>query len=421
MKFPRYPLFLAEKSKPKGKEDDDKPDDSEDEKKAKSSDKKKPPKKSKDEIPSDFDDAGDDSSIPSEDDPSPEVAANPNNPLDIIAPHPYITQYPIENPDEELVGRGNGPPFSGAVDTLAPSRRGKGGERGWAIPIQENRARKRREYWFYRIDEVITDSTPLDTIIHDIVHSKNPRFDGKTKKERINIALGIFYKKHPSGKLNENADLASFTESAKEFLTYATAFLDLDHTPKIRFKETTPGQTFATWCPEEITIAVTNRHPMDVFRSLAHELVHQKQHENNVLHAESGQTGSEHENEANATAGVIMRNFAKLNPQFFGLSAINESKFSWQIGRRKDRKPRFSYQKSKKPYPKSIRETRALINKSKESGIEYGILAEVYDRGIRDWDRNGKLTQEQTAFGRVNSFISGGKASNLDKDLLNDE
>lgn len=44
-----------------------------------------------------------------------------------------------------------------------------------------------------QIDEVITKKTPLKDVIHDFVHSKNPKFAGKSKKQRMKQALGAYY------------------------------------------------------------------------------------------------------------------------------------------------------------------------------------------------------------------------------------
>jgi Zn-dependent peptidase ImmA (M78 family) len=55
----------------------------------------------------------------------------------------------------------------------------------------------------------------------------------------------------------------------------------------------------------------------DILRTLAHELVHRKQHEDGRINYESGETGSEIENEANAQAGILLRNFGKLNKQIY--------------------------------------------------------------------------------------------------------
>jgi hypothetical protein len=62
----------------------------------------------------------------------------------------------------------------------------------------------------------------------------------------------------------------------------------------------------------------------------------------------------------------------------------------------------------------SPKQTVALYKKSKNSGIPFDILEEVYRRGFVA-DLNDKK-----AFDRVNSFIAGGAAANLDEDLLED-
>ncbi len=55
----------------------------------------------------------------------------------------------------------------------------------------------------------------------------------------------------------------------------------------------------------------------DILRTLAHELVHRKQAEIRPLSAEDGKTGSEIENEANAAAGVLLRQFGQYRPEIF--------------------------------------------------------------------------------------------------------
>jgi hypothetical protein len=44
-----------------------------------------------------------------------------------------------------------------------------------------------------QIDEVLTASDPASKWISDFVKSDNPKFAGKSKKERINMALGAYY------------------------------------------------------------------------------------------------------------------------------------------------------------------------------------------------------------------------------------
>ena len=52
-----------------------------------------------------------------------------------------------------------------------------------------------------------------------------------------------------------------------------------------------------------------------------------------------------------------------------------------------------------------------LANKSEKSGVPYGILKKVYDRGMAAWKGGHRpgTTPQQWAFARVNSFITKGK------------
>jgi hypothetical protein len=85
--------------------------------------------------------------------------------------------------------------------------------------------------------------------------------------------------------------------------------------------------SFGMYVPEthELHVNLSGRHLMDILRTTAHELVHCKQHEISELSAESGNTGSPWENEANAVAGVIMRNWANSHPEMFDRDSLEES------------------------------------------------------------------------------------------------
>ena len=61
-----------------------------------------------------------------------------------------------------------------------------------------------------------------------------------------------------------------------------------------------------------------------------------------------------------------------------------------------------------------------LITKAEKSGIPYGILKKVYDRGMAAWKTGHRpgTTPQQWAFARVNSFLTGGKTrTTADADL----
>ena len=53
-----------------------------------------------------------------------------------------------------------------------------------------------------------------------------------------------------------------------------------------------------------------------------------------------------------------------------------------------------------------------LVKKSDKSGVPYGILKKVYDRGMAAWRTGHRpgASQQQWAFARVNSMLTGGKA-----------
>lgn len=105
-----------------------------------------------------------------------------------------------------------------------------------------------------------------------------------------------------------------FTELARKFIPFVKKQLELDKLPKIIFLNKPMDGTFGRYYKGTVRVVVKDRHPVDVLRTLAHELVHWKQELNGEIHDGAGDTGSPQENEANAEAGVVMRNFNQSNP-----------------------------------------------------------------------------------------------------------
>jgi hypothetical protein len=69
-----------------------------------------------------------------------------------------------------------------------------------------------------------------------------------------------------------------------------------------------------------IYLSVINRHPVDILRTLSHEVIHYKQLlEKGTIKSHAG---SPEENFANAKAGEIMRKYGKLHPELFDLMPI---------------------------------------------------------------------------------------------------
>ena len=114
---------------------------------------------------------------------------------------------------------------------------------------------------------------------------------------------------------------ATLIDMMPAFLPLALKILELDHVPKIKlekFIDDDEQPTFGKFVQDDnmIYIGLENRHPIDILRTLAHEMVHYKQNVDNKLNPESGRTGSPEENEAHQIAGIIMREFNKAHPEF---------------------------------------------------------------------------------------------------------
>jgi hypothetical protein len=113
---------------------------------------------------------------------------------------------------------------------------------------------------------------------------------------------------------------ATLMDALRDFLPFANDYLKLEKLPAmhlVKEVETSGDQpTFGCLDLNEysITLQAVNRHTVDILRTLAHELVHCRQYLDDNINNESGETGSEQENEANSEAGVILRNFSKQFP-----------------------------------------------------------------------------------------------------------
>jgi len=108
-----------------------------------------------------------------------------------------------------------------------------------------------------------------------------------------------------------------------DFIDFTAQALDLQKVPKITFSDdeslAQKMHSLGAYQPknDELLVIKGSRLPADILRTLAHELVHRKQAEMRPLKPEDGKTGSEVENEANAAAGVLLRQFGKYRPEIF--------------------------------------------------------------------------------------------------------
>jgi len=128
--------------------------------------------------------------------------------------------------------------------------------------------------------------------------------------------------------LYENLMKIDFMSGLRDFLPICMRVLNLKKLPHIKLMKYVGDEeqpTFGRFKNDELVIdlALKNRHPNDIMRTLAHELVHFKQQMDNKLNPHSGDTGSPEENEAHAVAGVIMRHFNKIYPQYLRAQSLD--------------------------------------------------------------------------------------------------
>ena len=120
--------------------------------------------------------------------------------------------------------------------------------------------------------------------------------------------------------LNNKVD----ADTIKRFIKFAIKKLDIKQTPggltlSYDNDEAKVRRSFGTFDPNtgKIWLYVKNRNMADLLRTLAHELVHRKQDEDGRIDYNSGETGSEIENEANAQAGILLRDFGKIDKEIY--------------------------------------------------------------------------------------------------------
>jgi len=128
-------------------------------------------------------------------------------------------------------------------------------------------------------------------------------------------------------ELFEGPPEPTLIDALRDFLPIAVKHLKIKKLPKIKLLrdvDTEHLASFGKFSNEDriVHVDIQNRHPNDVLRTLAHELTHYAQGEQNRLDADSWRTGSTIEDEANAEAGVIMREFNKKFPRYMELKPI---------------------------------------------------------------------------------------------------
>ena len=132
--------------------------------------------------------------------------------------------------------------------------------------------------------------------------------------------------------LNEEDPEPTDEEILKDFIDFCVKELKIKNMPTVKLRRdpqwSVLHKTFGRYINDQhmLEVAWGQRHIMDILRTVAHELTHRHQHERDgeAMGPEAGETGSPWENEANARAGVLMRDYARLHPDYFAAGQAEE-------------------------------------------------------------------------------------------------
>ena len=106
-----------------------------------------------------------------------------------------------------------------------------------------------------------------------------------------------------------------------KFIGFAAKELGLTSLPKIHLvgHEEDKKDAFGDFKDGNVHVRVVGRHPVDVMRTIAHELIHHKQ---NTTRSKKGEQMKE--DDANRIAGRVMRSFDTKHPEVFKDSPLPE-------------------------------------------------------------------------------------------------
>jgi cytidyltransferase-like protein len=190
------------------------------------------------------------------------------------------------------------------------------------------------------------------------------------------------------------------------FVDYACDRLNIDKPKVFVINSPTYSQehkSFGGYYPseQEIKIVVHNRNMADILRTLAHELVH---HMQNINGDElNGEDGSDTENEANAMAGVIMREFGRENPEIFE-SQTTEEIDEYDVENEQDLKEFISFLKE---YTKQLSESTLTEAEYRGRKVTLGKIMQGDIKKFKVYVKNNKGKVVKVNFGFGGSSAKG--------------
>lgn len=173
----------------------------------------------------------------------------------------------------------------------------------------------------------------------------------------------------------------------KHFIAFCKKELNIQSLPSIKlindksFVE--QNRSFGEYNPNDNSVRIYsgNRNLADICRSLAHELTHHRQNELDMIYNQAGETGTDIENDANAMAGIIMRDYGRLNLSIYDLgNQLNEigegtKTYPWEfVDEDADGNYFYSFQTEKSHYDVGV------------ANLEDGMYDLSFNAIGKDWD-----------------------------------
>ena len=171
----------------------------------------------------------------------------------------------------------------------------------------------------------------------------------KKRKKKVKYGYGAYWypgyayagQDHPAGSeggggggesIRESQEIPTDEDILRDFVDFVVKELKIEDMPRIKLRRDPQWpkthKTFGRYSDDTKTLEVAwgQRHIMDILRTVAHELTHKRQHEREGerMGPDAGETGSPYENEANARAGVLMRDYGRLHPEYFAVGQAHD-------------------------------------------------------------------------------------------------
>ena len=252
--------------------------------------------------------------------------------------------------------------------------------------------------------EILGKDADMGDYIDDFAKSDAPQFKGKSKEKRKDMAIAAYLDKNESllDKVNTLLSEDGHTDVASMKGKVQVAMKALQKMQS-ELGKLGDEDDLPTWWTNKVSTAVSRIDDMsDYLDTQVEDFTHYP-----------GQVDSKQDK----SKGAFVKGDPSEPIEFDG----NDTKSILDKANKEVEKERGVKQKPMVEFYQLDEKIEGLVTKAKKSGMPYGILKKVYDRGMAAWKTGHRpgTTPQQWAFARVNSFTtkSSGTWGKADSDL----